>query len=70
MPEKLLAKVEMRLDELILRYRRLEEEHQKLRMKEHAWINERARLEEKQEIARARIESMITRLKQIETDTQ
>ena len=70
MSERLLAQVESRLDELLQRYRRLEMEHDKLCQKEKTWLSERARLVEKHEIARARIESMIARLKQIETDAQ
>lgn len=70
MSERLLAQVESRLDELLQRYRRLEVEHDKLCQKEQTWLSERARLVEKHEIARARIESMIARLKQIETDAQ
>lgn len=70
MSERLLAQVESRLDELVQRYRRLEVEHDKLCQKEQTWLSERARLVEKHEIARARIESMIARLKQIEMDAQ
>lgn len=70
MSDRLLAEVETQLDELIRRYQRLEAAHAQLCQKEQSWLNERARLMEKHEIARARIESMIVRLKQIEADAQ
>lgn len=70
MSDRILAQVEALLDELIQRYQRLEAAHDKLCQKEHTWLAERARLVEKHDIARSRIESMITRLKQIETDAQ
>lgn len=70
MSERVLTQVETRLDELIQRYQRLEAEHDKLCQKEQMWLSERARLVEKHEVARARIESMISRLKQIEAEAQ
>lgn len=70
MSEPLLAQVEAKLEELVRRYRQLETENQSLRQKEESWQNERVRLLEKNEIARARIESLITRLKQLEIDPE
>lgn len=70
MSEQLLAQVEAKLDLLIERYRHLESEHQKLREREQSWLTERDRLLEKNEIARTRINDMITRLKQFEADTE
>lgn len=70
MSNRLLTHVEAQLDELVQRYQRLETAHDKLCQKEQEWLSERARLVEKHELARTRIESMIARLKQIETDAQ
>lgn len=70
MSEQTIAFIEAKLDELIQRYQRLAVEHQALLDKEALWLGERARLVEKNEIARARIESMISRLKQIEMDAE
>lgn len=70
MSDQRLAQVEAQLDELIQRYHSLQTAHENLCRQEQSWHSERARLVEKHEIARARIESMIARLKQIESDAQ
>ncbi len=66
MSERLLAQIDAKLDELLKRYQRLNRDHQALLAKEQAWLGERARLIEKNEIAKARIETMIDRLTQLE----
>lgn len=66
MSERLLAQIDAKLDELLKRYQRLNRDHQALQAKEQAWLGERARLIEKNEIAKARIETMIDRLTQLE----
>ena len=70
MSDALLAQVEARLDELVRRHRQLEMENLALRQKEEAWSTERTRLIEKNDIARARIEALIGRLQQFETDPE
>lgn len=66
MTDRLLHEVEARLDELISRSERLGKENATLRAKESNWQLERARLVEKNDLARARVEAMIERLKNIE----
>ncbi len=70
MSEPLLAQFEQKLDQLIYKCHQLTAECQALREQQADWESERARLVEKNEIARARIESMLARLKKLETDTQ
>lgn len=70
MSEPLLAQLEEKLDLLIRRYQSLGAECKALREHQCAWEAERATLIEKNEIARARLEAMISRLKKLEADTQ
>lgn len=66
MSERLIAEVEAKLEQLVRRYQQLDAENRNLRRLEQEWISERSRLMEKNELARSRIESLITRLKQFE----
>jgi len=68
MTEQALKDVEAKLDELISLCNRLEKENATLKAKEEGWQQERARLLEKNEIARNRVEAMINRLKNLETE--
>ena len=70
MSERLLAQIEAKLDELIARQQRLQRENQALREREDNWKLERARLIEKNEIARTRVEAMVKRLKNLGVDSQ
>lgn len=70
MSERLLAQIDAKLDELVQRYQRLQKEYNALREKEETWHTERARLLEKNELAKARIEAMIDRLTQLESKTE
>jgi len=58
-----------KLDQLIQRIEQLKAENQQLRADELAWRKERAHLIEKNDMARLKIESMITRLKALEQDS-
>lgn len=66
MSERLIAEVEAKLERLVRRCQQLDAENRDLRRQEQEWISERSRLMEKNELARSRIESLITRLKQFE----
>lgn len=70
MSEQLINEIEAKLDSLIQRHLHLSEAHQALSHREQAWLTERARLIEKNEIARTRIEAMISRMKQLETTAE
>ncbi len=64
-----LAALETRVDELIRTVDKLKSENITLRSQQEYMVNERSSLIEKTEQARARIESMITRLRAMETRT-
>lgn len=64
---ELIEQLSGRLDSLASVCQRLREENRVLRASQEAWTSERAALLAKNEQARARVEAMITRLKQLET---
>lgn len=68
MTENLLTALEAKLDQLVSLCTRLQKENQQLREKESNWLHERARLTEKNELARTRVEAMITHLKNLEQE--
>ena len=61
-----LEALEDKVDELIALCEVLVEENQVLKSNQQSWINERAKLVEKNESAKARVESMIARLKALD----
>lgn len=61
-----IAKLEYKLDELIKLCHQLRQENRMLRLNEQTWKQERSILVEKNELARSKIESMISRLKALE----
>ncbi len=73
MTDQLLAALESKLDRLIGACDQLSRENDELRqqvararVKEDEWLGERKRLIEKNELAKNRVEAMITRLKSLE----
>ena len=66
MDEQQITALEQKLDELIELCDLLNNENNALKSKASNWSLERSRLVEKNEIARAKIEAMITRLKSLE----
>jgi cell division protein ZapB len=62
-----LHKLETRVEELIRACSYLKDENKSLRARQDNLVAERAALIEKTELARARVEAMITRLKSMET---
>ena len=62
------AALEQKVEELIELCETLGRENKALRTQQHTWTTERAKLIEKNELAKSRVESMITRLKQLEQD--
>lgn len=58
-----------RLDLLIQRIEQLKVQNRLLQHSEQAWREERAQLIEKNEMARVKVESMISRLKALEQDS-
>ena len=62
-----LRKLEIRIEELIRTCSHLKQENSSLRTRQESLVAERAALIEKTELARNRVEAMITRLKSMET---
>ena len=60
--------LEQKVDELIELCAVLTRENRALRAQQQNWTAERAKLIEKNELAKSRVESMITRLKALEQD--
>lgn len=62
-----LKRLEARVDELIQANLRLRDENSSLLSTQESLVTERAELIEKTELAKTRVEAMITRLKSMET---
>ncbi|WGL15935.1 TIGR02449 family protein [Microbulbifer bruguierae] len=58
-----LQALEHKLDSLIQQYQQLAADHRALREQESQWQQERQRLIKNNEVARGRVENMISRLK-------
>jgi cell division protein ZapB len=67
MTELDLKKLEVRVEELIRACNLLKDENKSLRTRQENLVAERATLIEKTELARAKVEAMITRLKAMES---
>ena len=68
MSDELLLSLETKLDRLILLTSRLQQENAELKAREITWLQERVRLIEKNDLARSRVEAMITHLKSLDTE--
>ena len=66
MPDFDLDALEQQVEELLRLCQRLREENTSLRARQETLVAERAELIEKTELARSRVESMISRLKSME----
>lgn len=64
-----LQRLEDKLDRLIEACNQLQAENASLRDRESTLLKERGKLIEKNDLARSRVEAMITRLKNLEVDT-
>ncbi|WP_062064737.1 TIGR02449 family protein [Cellvibrio sp. OA-2007] len=68
MSDDLLLALETKLDKLILLCNRLQQENAELKTRESEWQRERVRLIEKNEVARSRVEAMITHLRNLDAE--
>ncbi len=66
MEEQHIDVLEQKIDELILLCDQLNTEIKSLKAKESHWLGERAKLIDKNEHARVKVEAMISRLKALE----
>ncbi len=64
-----LSALTAKLEQLILRVEQLKAHNRILQANERNWREERAQLIEKNELARQKVESMISRLKSLEQDS-
>ena len=64
-----LETLESRINELITLCEQLARENGALRAQQTTWTTERAKLIEKNELAKSKVESMISRLKSLEQDS-
>lgn len=69
MADSEISVLERRIDELIALCDQLSDENHLLRERQNVLVEERARLIEKAELARSRVETMLVRLKAMETET-
>lgn len=67
--EQDLRALELRVEELIRACGHLKNENKSLKARQEDLLSERAELIEKTELARTRVEAMITRLKSLEDNT-
>ncbi|PHS70633.1 MAG: TIGR02449 family protein [Methylophaga sp.] len=63
-----IQQLEQQIDELLRSSRRIREENMLLRTQQAAWLTERAQLVERTDMARTRIEKMVTRLKELDDE--
>jgi cell division protein ZapB len=68
MADSEIRKLEQRIDELIGLCDQLSDENTLLRERQNSLVEERARLIEKAELARSRVENMLVRLKAMENE--
>lgn len=64
-----LQELEQKLDQLITRCNTLQQENDQLSEEKGQWLRDKTRLVEKNELARGRVEAMITRLKDLEANS-
>ncbi len=63
-----LQQLEQQVDDLLRVSRRMREENMLLKPQQSAWLSERVKLVEKTELARSRIDKMVSRLKELDDD--
>lgn len=68
-PDQEIKNLEEKVERLIKLCEQLQIENQSLKAKQHELVRERARLIEKNAIAKSRVEAMLTRLKSMEFNT-
>ncbi|WP_174482585.1 TIGR02449 family protein [methanotrophic endosymbiont of Bathymodiolus puteoserpentis (Logatchev)] len=61
-----ITELEDKLEELIQRYNSIKQENTSLKVKQDELVKEKAKLVEKTNLARTRVEAMISRLKTME----
>ena len=68
MEKDAIQQLEQQGDELLRASRRIREENMLLKSQQTAWVTERAQLVDKTDLARSRIETMVSRLKELDNE--
>lgn len=68
MDKNAIQQLEQQIDELLRASRRLRDENMLLRSQQTAWLSERTQLIEKTDVARSRIDKMVSRLKELDSE--
>lgn len=68
MEKNVISQLEQQVDDLLRASRRMREENMLLKSQQTAWLSERAQLIEKTDVARTRIEKMVSRLKELDDE--
>ncbi len=63
-----LQQLEQQIDDLLRVSRRMREENMLLKSQQSAWLTERTKLIERTELARGRIDKMVERLKDLDSE--
>ena len=63
-----LRQLEQQVDDLLRVSRRMREENMLLKSQQSAWLTERTKLIERTELARGRIDKMVERLKELDSE--
>ena len=63
-----LQQLEQQIDDLLKVSRRTREENMLLKSQQSAWVTERAKLVDRTELARSRIDKMVERLKELDNE--
>jgi len=63
-----IQQLENHVDDLLHASRRMREENMLLKSQQAAWLSERAQLVEKTDLARTKIETMVHRLKELDSE--
>jgi cell division protein ZapB len=69
MDEQLLQNLEKKINELLTLCDDLYRENAQLKSSQSKWLEERVKLREKNELARSRVDNMISRLKSLEQES-
>lgn len=68
MEKDAIGQLEQQVDDLLRASRRARDENMLLKSQQSAWLAERAKLVEKTDLARSRIDKMVSRLKEMDDE--
>ena len=68
MEKDAIEQLEQQVDDLLRASRRARDENMSLKSQQSAWLAERAKLVEKTDLARSRIDKMVSRLKEMDDE--